>query len=94
MELAEIVSKSDTRSARRAARSCAKPAFDMSRRRWAAGAAASIYSARKGIAPGVAERFGGQVLDTMASKLHLGAEQRPENGAQLEQHVRQYASTS
>lgn len=32
-----------------------------------AGAAAAIYTARKGIRTGVvAERFGGQVLDTMA----------------------------
>jgi alkyl hydroperoxide reductase subunit AhpF len=32
-----------------------------------AGAAAAIYAARKGIRTGlVAERFGGQVLDTMA----------------------------
>jgi alkyl hydroperoxide reductase subunit F len=34
-----------------------------------AGAAAAIYAARKGIRTGVvAERFGGQVLDTLASR--------------------------
>ena len=46
-----------------------------------AGAAAAIYAARKGIRTGVAaERFGGQVLDTMAHReLHLGAgNRRPE----------------
>ena len=43
-----------------------------------AGAAAAIYAARKGIRTGVvAERFGGQVLDTMAHReLHLGAAHR------------------
>ena len=48
-----------------------------------AGAAAAIYAARKGIRTGVvAERFGGQVLDTMAHReLHLGAGHRgPEAG--------------
>ena len=40
-----------------------------------AGAAAAIYAARKGIRTGVvAERFGGQVLDTHGHReLHLGA---------------------
>ncbi len=48
-----------------------------------AGAAAAIYAARKGIRTGVvAERFGGQVLDTDGNReFHLGsAHRRPETG--------------
>jgi alkyl hydroperoxide reductase subunit F len=57
-----------------------------------AGSAAAIYAARKGIRTGVvAERFGGQVLDTWHRELHLGAaHRRPEAGAALEQHVKEY----
>jgi len=58
-----------------------------------AGAAAAIYSARKGIRTGVvAERFGGQVLDTMAIENFISVPETegPRMVAQLEQHVRQY----
>ena len=58
-----------------------------------AGAAAAIYAARKGIRTGVAaERFGGQVLDTMAIENFISVQETegPKMAAQLEQHVRQY----
>src|SRR5690606_19406197 len=58
-----------------------------------AGAAAAIYAARKGIRTGVvAERFGGQVLDTLSIEnfISVQATEGPRLAAQLEQHVRQY----
>jgi alkyl hydroperoxide reductase subunit F len=58
-----------------------------------AGAAAAIYAARKGIRTGiVAERFGGQVLDTMAIENFVSVAETdgPKFAAALEQHVRQY----
>src|SRR5690606_6977436 len=58
-----------------------------------AGAAAAIYSARKGINTGVvAERFGGQVLDTMAIENFISVKETegPKMAAALEQHVRSY----
>ena len=58
-----------------------------------AGAAAAIYAARKGIRTGiVAERFGGQVLDTMSIENFISVPETdgPKMVAQLEQHVRQY----
>jgi len=59
-----------------------------------AGAAAAIYAARKGIRTGVAaERFGGQVLDTMAIENFISVQETdgPKMAAALEAHVRQYA---
>ncbi len=58
-----------------------------------AGAAAAIYSARKGIRTGVvAERFGGQVLDTMGIENFVSVEytEGPKLAAELERHVRNY----
>ncbi len=58
-----------------------------------AGAAAAIYAVRKGISTGVvADRFGGQVLDTMAIENFISVPytEGPKLGAALEQHVRQY----
>lgn len=58
-----------------------------------AGAAAAIYAARKGIRTGiVAERFGGQVLDTMAIEnyISISATDGPTFAAALESHVRDY----
>ncbi len=58
-----------------------------------AGSAAAIYAARKGIRTGVvAERFGGQVLDTMAIENFISVRQTegPKLAAALEQHVREY----
>jgi NADH-dependent peroxiredoxin subunit F len=58
-----------------------------------AGAAAAIYAARKGIRTGVAaERFGGQVLDTMSIENFISVPytEGPRLAASLEQHVKEY----
>ena len=58
-----------------------------------AGAAASVYAARKGIRTGmVAERFGGQPLDTMGIENIIGTPytEGPKFVAQLESHVNEY----
>ncbi|KAA8998460.1 alkyl hydroperoxide reductase subunit F [Affinibrenneria salicis] len=58
-----------------------------------AGATAAIYAARKGIRTGVAaERFGGQVLDTLAIENFISVKETegPKLAAALEEHVRQY----
>jgi alkyl hydroperoxide reductase subunit F len=58
-----------------------------------AGASAAIYAARKGIRTGVVtERFGGQVLDTMAIENFISVSETdgPKLAAQLENHVRTY----
>ena len=58
-----------------------------------AGAAAAIYSARKGIRTGVVtERFGGQVLDTMAIENFISVPytEGPKLVTALEQHVKDY----
>ncbi len=57
------------------------------------GAAAAIYAARKGVRTGVvAERFGGQVLDTLAIEnlVSVPHTEGPKLAAALEQHVREY----
>jgi len=58
-----------------------------------AGAAAAIYAARKGIRTGiVAERFGGQVMDTMGIENFISVEytEGPKLAAAMEEHVKQY----
>ena len=58
-----------------------------------AGSAAAIYSARKGIRTGVAaERFGGQVMDTMSIEnfISVKATEGPKLARALEEHVREY----
>jgi len=58
-----------------------------------AGASAAIYAARKGIRTGVvAERFGGQVMDTMAIENFISVKetQGPKLAAALEEHVKEY----
>ena len=58
-----------------------------------AGAAAAIYAARKGIRTGiVAERLGGQVLDTMAIEnlISVPHTEGPKLARALEAHVREY----
>ncbi|MCG7534202.1 alkyl hydroperoxide reductase subunit F [Pseudoalteromonas sp. OOF1S-7] len=58
-----------------------------------AGAAAAIYAARKGLNTGVvAERFGGQVADTMSIEnfISVSATEGPKLVAQLEEHVNDY----
>ncbi|MEW9570749.1 alkyl hydroperoxide reductase subunit F [Rhodanobacter sp. Si-c] len=95
MSLEQIVAKLDTGAAARAAAAIrTKQAFDvLVVGGGPAGAAAAIYAARKGIRTGVAaERFGGQVLDTMAIENFISVDytEGPKLGAALEQHVRNY----
>jgi alkyl hydroperoxide reductase subunit F len=59
-----------------------------------AGATAAIYAARKGLRTGVvAERFGGQVNDTLEIANYPGVPETdgPQYAAALEQHTRHYA---
>ncbi|MBI2308298.1 MAG: alkyl hydroperoxide reductase subunit F [Rhodocyclales bacterium] len=95
MTIEEIVAKLDVGAEKRAAEKLgAKEAFDvLVVGGGPAGAAAAIYAARKGIRTGVlAERFGGQVLDTMAIEnfISVKATDGPKLAAGLEQHVREY----
>ena len=95
MTLEQIVAKLDTGSAKRDAQKiAAKAPFDvLVIGGGPAGAAAAIYAARKGIRTGVAaERFGGQVLDTMAIENFISVKETegPKLAAALEQHVREY----
>ncbi|MFC4411694.1 alkyl hydroperoxide reductase subunit F [Chungangia koreensis] len=58
-----------------------------------AGASAAIYAARKGIRTGiVAERFGGQVLDTLSIENFISVKhtEGPKFAASLEEHVKEY----
>lgn len=95
MELAEIVGKIDSGAAKRdAAKLNAKEAFDvLIVGGGPAGAAAAVYAARKGIRTGVAaERFGGQVLDTVDIENYISIQKTegPQFAAALERHVRDY----
>jgi alkyl hydroperoxide reductase subunit F len=95
MTLAEILAKLDTGAAERAAaRLSEKAPFDvLVVGGGPAGASAAIYAARKGIRTGlVAERFGGQVLDTLGIEnfISVSHTEGPKLVAQLEQHVRDY----
>jgi len=95
MDLEQIVAKLDTGAEAKAAEKiAAKDAFDvLVVGGGPAGASAAIYSARKGIRTGViAERFGGQVLDTMAIENFISVPhtEGPKLAAHLEQHVKEY----
>jgi alkyl hydroperoxide reductase subunit F len=95
MNLEEILAKVDTGAAdRAAARIAEKDAFDvLVVGGGPAGAAAAIYAARKGISTGVvAERFGGQVLDTMGIENFISIQhtEGPKLVSALEQHVLEY----
>jgi NADH-dependent peroxiredoxin subunit F len=95
MEVKEILAKIDTGAANRDAEKMnAKDAFDvLIIGGGPAGAAAAIYAARKGIRTGVAaERFGGQVLDTMAIENFISVKETegPKLVRALEEHVREY----
>ncbi|MGV8900299.1 MAG: alkyl hydroperoxide reductase subunit F [Burkholderiaceae bacterium] len=91
----EILAKLDTGTASRNAEKInTKEPFDMLIVGGGpAGAAAAVYAARKGIRTGVvAERFGGQVLDTMAIENYISVTETegPRFAADLERHVRSY----
>ncbi|MFG0769607.1 alkyl hydroperoxide reductase subunit F [Pseudomonas sp. TYF_15] len=95
MGLEEILGKIDTNAgARQAEKINAKDAFDvLVVGGGPAGAAAAIYAARKGIRTGVAaERFGGQVLDTLAIENFISVQETegPKLATALEEHVKQY----
>ena len=95
MEVKEILAKIDTGAANRdAEKMSAKDAYDvLIIGGGPAGAAAAIYAARKGIRTGVAaERFGGQVLDTMAIENFISVQETegPKLARALEEHVKQY----
>src|SRR5690606_33769118 len=95
MTVEEIVAKLDSGAAERdAAKLAQKDVFDtLIVGGGPAGAAAAVYSARKGIRTGVvAERFGGQVLDTMSIENFISVPETdgPKMAAALEQHVKTY----
>jgi alkyl hydroperoxide reductase subunit F len=95
MTVEEILAKIDTGAAEREAKALSeKPAYDvLVVGGGPAGAAAAIYAARKGIRTGVvAERFGGQVLDTLAIENFISVKETegPKLASALEQHVKEY----
>jgi len=95
MSLEQIVTKLDSGAAAREAKKIdAKDPFDvLVVGGGPAGAAAAIYAARKGIRTGVAaERFGGQVLDTMSIEnfISIPYTEGPKLAAALEAHVKEY----
>lgn len=95
MGVEEIVAKLDTGAAARdAAKLSAKAPYDvLIVGGGPAGAAAAVYAARKGIRTGIAaERFGGQVNDTMAIENFISVPETdgPKFAAALEAHVKAY----
>jgi alkyl hydroperoxide reductase subunit F len=96
MTLEEILAKLDSGAAARDAEKLnAKAAFDvLVIGGGPAGAAAAVYAARKGIRTGVvAERFGGQVQDTLAIENLISVKHTdgPKLAVALEEHVKEYA---
>lgn len=95
MTLEEILAKIDTGAAdREAAKLAEKDTFDvLVVGGGPAGSSAAIYAARKGIRTGVvAERFGGQVLDTVGIENFISVKETegPKLAVALEQHVKAY----
>ena len=95
MELAQIVAKLDSGSAaRETARLGARAPFDvLVVGGGPAGAAAAIYAARKGIRTGiVAERLGGQLLDTVGIENFISVKETEGHklATGLEQHISTY----
>ncbi len=95
MTLAEIVNKIDTGAAeQKAAALNEKDPYEvLVVGGGPAGASAAIYAARKGIRTGVvAERFGGQVMDTVGIENFISVPytEGPKLVASLEQHVKEY----
>ncbi len=96
MGVEEILAKIDTGAAfREAEKINARAPFDvLVVGGGPAGAAGAIYAARKGIRTGVAaERFGGQVLDTMGIEnlIAVAETEGPKLARALEENVRDYA---
>ena len=95
MELAEILARLDTGAEARAAEKlAAKDAFEvLVIGGGPAGAAAAVYTARKGFTTGIAaERFGGQLHDTLGIENLPGTTytEGPKLAGDLERHVREY----
>ena len=95
MSLEQILAKLDTGSAARdAAQLSARAPYEvLIVGGGPAGAAAAVYAARKGIRTGVAaERFGGQVNDTLAIENFISVQETdgPKFAAALEIHARSY----
>jgi alkyl hydroperoxide reductase subunit F len=95
MSLEQIVAKLDTGAAARVASEIdAREPYDvLVVGGGPAGAAAAVYAARKGIRTGIAaERFGGQVLDTMSIENFISVPhtEGPRMAAALEEHVKDY----
>jgi alkyl hydroperoxide reductase subunit F len=95
MTLEEVIAKLDTGAAARdAAKMAAQAPYEvLIVGGGPAGAAAGVYAARKGIRTGIAaERFGGQVNDTMAIENFVSVLETdgPKFAAALEAHVRAY----
>ena len=95
MELAEILSRLDSNAdAKAAEKLAAKDAFEvLVIGGGPAGAAAAIYTARKGFTTGVAaERFGGQLHDTLGIENLPGTvyTEGPKLAGDLERHVGEY----
>jgi alkyl hydroperoxide reductase subunit F len=91
----EIIAKLDSNSPQKdAAKFNAKDAFDMLVLGGGpAGASAAIYAARKGIRTGIlAERFGGQLMDTLGIENFISVKETegPKLVQALEQHVKTY----
>ena len=96
MAIEDVLAKLDTGAAERDAAKLAEQApFDvLVVGGGPAAAAAAVYAARKGIRTGVlAERFGGQVLDTLAIEnlISVPHTEGPALARALETHVREYA---
>jgi alkyl hydroperoxide reductase subunit F len=95
MSVEEILAKIDTGAAARdATKIAAKGVFDvLVVGGGPAGASAAVYAARKGIRTGIiAERFGGQVMDTLGIEnfISVKATDGPKLVQGLEEHVREY----
>lgn len=95
MELEQILAKIDTGAAARdAEKLSAKEAFDvLVVGAGPAGATASMYAARKGIRTGIiADRFGGQVLDTLGIENFISVPytEGPKLALAMEEHTRSY----
>ncbi|WP_430427816.1 alkyl hydroperoxide reductase subunit F [Parasphingorhabdus sp.] len=95
MNLSEIMARVDTGSADKAAKklSAQAPYDVLVVGGGPAGAAAAIYTARKGIRTAIiAEQFGGQLMDTMGIENFISVPytEGPRLTAELERHVQEY----